>query len=94
MRASVMVSRVGSYSLAAQCVLLLIAVPAIAFKLGALAGWLFTASLVAGLLAFSCGIAASLLLRQGRWLGLSAAAVFVAFFSVVIGLSLGGGPGV
>jgi hypothetical protein len=93
MKAAVIVSKLGSYSLPLQCVLLCIALPAISFKLGAAAGWLFVASLLAGLTAFASGIAASIVLRSARWLVLSAAAVFVVLFSLLVGMSLGGGPG-
>ena len=93
MRGSELVSRVGSYSLPLQCVLLCVALPAISFKLGAPAGWLFIASLVAGVIAVLSGILASIVLRNARWLALSAAAIFVLFFSLLLGTSLGGNVG-
>jgi len=93
MRGSELVSRVGSYSLPLQCVLLCIAVPAISFKLGPPAGWLFAASLLAGAVAVLFGILASIVLRNARWLALSVAAAIVLFFSLLLGMSLGGNLG-
>ena len=94
MRATEVVSKVGSYSLPVQCALLCLALPAISLKLGVIAGWLFAASLGAGVLALVSGVATSITLRNIRWLALSVAAIFVLVFSVLLGLSLGGHPGV
>lgn len=94
MRATEIVPRVGSYSLPLQCALLCVALSAISSKLGAAASWVFVASLFAGVVAFASGVIASILLRNARWLALSAAATFVLFFSLLLGLSVGGHPGV
>ena len=94
MESGATISKVGFYSLPIQCILLCAALPAIAFKLGAPAAWLFIASALAGIVAFACGIFASVVLRNPRWLALSAAAAFVLLFSLLLGISLGGHPGV
>jgi len=73
--------------------LLSIAVPAISFKLGAPAAWLFAASLLAGAVAVLSGVLASIVLRNARWLALSVAAAIVLFFSLLLGMSLGGNLG-
>jgi hypothetical protein len=88
------ISKLGTYSLPAQCVFLCFALLAFMFKLGPTSGWLLIASLTAGLLAFLSGVAASIVGRRARWLGLSAAAVFVSFFSMLAVVALGGGAGV
>jgi hypothetical protein len=80
--------------LGSQCLLLLAAICAFLLKLGPVSGWLFVASLVGGLSALLSGFAASLVTRRATWLGLSAAAASVAFFSLLIGVSLSGGFGV
>lgn len=87
-------TRVGSYSLGLQCLLLLTAIITFAFKLGPIAGWSFIASVLAGLVAFAAGVVAAVVTRKALWLALSAAAVFVAFFSMLIGVSISGGFGV
>jgi hypothetical protein len=94
MSAAALTSRVGSYSLGFQCLLLLASIFAFILKLGPVSGWLFVASLAGGLSAFLSGFAASLATRRITWLGLSAAAIFLAFFSLLIGVSLSGGFGV
>jgi len=76
-----------------QGVLLCISVLAFAFKLGPVLRWSFVGSLGFGLVAFVFGIIAAIATRRVRWLGLSAAATFVALFSLLIGVALGGGFG-
>ena len=88
------ISKIGSRALLIQCGLLVIAVVCAAAKLGSALGWLLATSILAGLVAFLCGIAASLIARHIRWLGLSAAAAFIALFSALLGLAAGGHPGV
>jgi len=87
-------TKIGSYSLGLQCLLLLITIITFALKLGPVSGWSFIASVLLGLVAFAAGIVAAIATRQALWLGLSAAAVFVAFFSLLVGVSLSGGFGV
>jgi hypothetical protein len=88
------ISKIGSHALPIQCGLLIVAVVCVAAKLGSALGWFLAASLLAGLVAFLCGIAVAFTARQIRWLGLSVAAALVAFFSLLIGLAAGGQPGV
>jgi uncharacterized membrane protein YhaH (DUF805 family) len=95
MQSSSSISKIGAYSLPAQCLLLLAALLlGGALNIQNAFAWLLFASLLVGLVAFCAGIALSVLSRRLRWLGLSAASLFVAFFTLLIGLAVGGHPGV
>ena len=94
MTSSLAISKIGSRALPIQCGLLVGTVVCAATKLGPALGWVLAASLLAGLVAFLRGIAAAFLSHQIRWLGLSLAAALVAIFSLLIGLAVGGHPGV
>ena len=89
-----LIPKTASYSLPVQCALFCAAIFASVLRLGAASGWVFVASLLAGLVAFISGIVASVITRRVRWLGLSATALFIAFFSLLIGIALSGGAGV
>jgi membrane glycosyltransferase len=94
MRVAHAIAKVGSYSLPSQCALLCIALLGMLLKLGVVAGWLYVASLLAGVVTFAAGLVASIALRNARWLSLSAAAAFVGFFSLILGITVGGSAGV
>ena len=94
MERSAKIFRVAAYSLPLQCAIFCVALVFYFSALRAAFGFSFRLSLLAGLIAFVCGIVAAISTRRARWLSLSAAAAFVAFFTLLIGLALGGHPGI
>jgi hypothetical protein len=87
MSKAVAVAKIGKYALIAQAIVLVLAILATALKLGSSGGILMFISLFAGFTAFVAGVTASGLALSVRWLGLSAAALFVGFFSLLIGIT-------
>ena len=87
-------SKVAKRALTVQCGLLVVAGVSAAASLSKAFGYLLGASLFAGLVAFLCGLVAAFIAREVRWVALSVAALFVGASSLLIGIVLGGHPGV
>ena len=86
--------KLGSRALIFQALCLVPAIFSIALKLGPIGAWLLTVSLLGALTAFASGAVACALSRSVRWLGLLAAASLVAFFSILISVTLDGGSSI